>query len=68
MPELRAGRLPGPAAGRTGQPVDATLDAVPKARRSTLIASPEPNRTYRFDIRLQGPDETVFLQFSPEPS
>jgi protocatechuate 3,4-dioxygenase alpha subunit len=62
--------LPGPAsepaADAAARPVDALLAAVPPARRGTLIATAEPHRTYRFDIRLQGPDETVFLQFSPE--
>ncbi|MEU2426724.1 protocatechuate 3,4-dioxygenase subunit alpha [Streptomyces sp. NPDC007851] len=32
-------------------------------RRGTLIATEEGNRTYRFDIRLQGEDETVFLEY-----
>ena len=32
------------------------------ARRNTLIADRDPGAaTYRFDIRIQGPDETVFL-------
>ncbi|MDT3395744.1 protocatechuate 3,4-dioxygenase subunit alpha [Streptomyces sp. B1866] len=42
---------------------DALLDALPAGRRATLIASEEPHRVYRFDIRLQGEDETVFLEF-----
>ncbi|GHI03143.1 protocatechuate 3,4-dioxygenase subunit alpha [Streptomyces cellostaticus] len=33
------------------------------ARRDTLIAGDEGNGTYRFDIRLQGEGETVFLEF-----
>ncbi|GAA2730346.1 protocatechuate 3,4-dioxygenase subunit alpha [Streptomyces nogalater] len=33
-------------------------------RRDTLIADDEGNGTYRFDIRLQGEGETVFLEFS----
>lgn len=32
-----------------------------KNRAGTLMAQPQGNGTYRFDIRLQGPDETVFL-------
>ncbi|MFJ4621004.1 protocatechuate 3,4-dioxygenase subunit alpha [Streptomyces sp. NPDC088812] len=32
-------------------------------RRDTLIAQAEGNGTYRFDIRLQGEGETVFLEF-----
>ncbi|MFD7440046.1 protocatechuate 3,4-dioxygenase subunit alpha [Streptomyces sp. NPDC059909] len=37
--------------------------AVPEERRSTLIAVPDGERTYRFDIHLQGEKETVFLDF-----
>ncbi|WP_432028622.1 protocatechuate 3,4-dioxygenase subunit alpha [Streptomyces sp. 1222.5] len=33
------------------------------ARRGTLIASEEAAGTHRFDIRLQGEGETVFLEF-----
>ena len=34
-------------------------------RRATLLAQPQEgaHRTYRFDIRLQGEGETVFLEF-----
>ncbi|MEW2305043.1 protocatechuate 3,4-dioxygenase subunit alpha [Streptomyces sp. NPDC006655] len=32
-------------------------------RRGTLIAAEEGQGTYRFDIRLQGEGETVFLEF-----
>jgi protocatechuate 3,4-dioxygenase, alpha subunit len=42
---------------------DALLDSLPDERRATLIAQPGQNRTYRFDIRLQGAGETVFLEF-----
>jgi len=31
------------------------------ARRSTLVAVPEPEGQLRFDIRLQGERETVFF-------
>lgn len=45
---------------------DLVLSRVPAARRSTLVAKLEdgsdPPR-YRFDIRLQGGDETVFFDF-----
>ncbi|GHH82499.1 protocatechuate 3,4-dioxygenase subunit alpha [Streptomyces sulfonofaciens] len=55
------------AGGSTaGGPVpagDALLASLPEQRRATLVARPEPHRTYRFDIRLQGEAETVFLQF-----
>ena len=39
---------------------DPVLGAVPAARRATLLAEPDQDG-YRFDIRLQGPDETVFF-------
>jgi len=40
--------------------VDPVLLRVPAERRRTLIA-PVADGGYRFDIRLQGPDETVFF-------
>jgi protocatechuate 3,4-dioxygenase alpha subunit len=44
---------------------DPILSLVPDARRSTLIAQLEPgaSHTYRFDIHLGGPRETVFFEF-----
>ncbi len=39
---------------------DPILGLVPAERRHTLIATPEDGG-YRFDIRVQGPDETVFF-------
>lgn len=39
---------------------DPVLQAVDPARRATLLAVPE-GAGYRFDIRLQGPGETVFF-------
>jgi protocatechuate 3,4-dioxygenase, alpha subunit len=40
------------------------LAAVDAARRSTLLCIPENNgASYRFDIHLQGPRETVFLAY-----
>ncbi|MEV2275288.1 protocatechuate 3,4-dioxygenase subunit alpha [Nocardiopsis sp. NPDC049922] len=46
-------------------PDDALLAALPRERRETLLAAPEPGayRAHRFDIRLQGEGETVFLEF-----
>ncbi|MDV6979094.1 protocatechuate 3,4-dioxygenase subunit alpha [Mycobacterium intracellulare] len=41
---------------------DRFLDSVPCERRRTLIAEPD-ERGFRFDIRLQGDDETVFLRY-----
>lgn len=44
--------------------LDTVLAALPEERRDTLIARREADgRTYRFDIRLQGQRETVFLDF-----
>jgi protocatechuate 3,4-dioxygenase, alpha subunit len=44
---------------------DPLLAALDPARRETLVATAEPQPgTYRFDIRLQGEGETVFLEFS----
>lgn len=43
---------------------DAVLNRVPRERRATLFAQPiyqDGKTTYRFDIRLQGADETVFF-------
>lgn len=40
---------------------DPLLSQVPPPRRSTLIAARRGEGAYRFDIRLQGDDETVFL-------
>lgn len=41
---------------------DAVLACVPQARRASLVALREGNG-YRFDIRLQGVNETVFFEF-----
>ncbi|MFD7499664.1 protocatechuate 3,4-dioxygenase subunit alpha [Streptomyces sp. NPDC059850] len=44
---------------------DPLLAALDPARRETLVATAEAQPgTYRFDIRLQGEGETVFLEFS----
>jgi protocatechuate 3,4-dioxygenase alpha subunit len=40
---------------------DPVLALVPAERRRTLIAEADGNGGYRFDIRLQGPGETVFF-------
>lgn len=44
-----------------GDPLLGSLEA---ERRATLVATRTDARTYRFDIRLQGDGETVFLEFS----
>ena len=45
---------------------DAFLSTVDPARRDTLIARADGERSHRFDIRLQGEDETVFIDFGVE--
>ncbi|MFJ4282690.1 protocatechuate 3,4-dioxygenase subunit alpha [Streptomyces massasporeus] len=52
--------LPGDAAALAADPL---LSGLEEARRDTLIAAEEGDGTYRFDIRLQGEGETVFLEF-----
>jgi protocatechuate 3,4-dioxygenase alpha subunit len=41
---------------------DAFLQSVPEGRRRTLVATAD-DHGYRFDLHLQGDDETVFLRF-----
>ncbi|MFF0013991.1 protocatechuate 3,4-dioxygenase subunit alpha [Streptomyces sp. NPDC005374] len=52
--------LPGDEPALTADPL---LSRVPAERRDTLIARQQGDGTYRFDIRLQGEGETVFLEF-----
>ncbi len=52
--------LPGDEAALAADPLLAQLDT---DRRDTLIAQDDGKGTYRFDIRLQGEGETVFLEF-----
>ena len=40
---------------------DPVLAAVPSERRATLIAVPADDGLLRFDVRMQGPAETVFF-------
>jgi protocatechuate 3,4-dioxygenase alpha subunit len=40
---------------------DPILQSVPEHRRGRLIAQPVPDDGYRFDVVLQGADETVFF-------
>lgn len=49
--------FPDEAAANAADPV---LETVPEARRQTLVAQAEPG-ALRFDIRLQGEQETVFF-------
>lgn len=48
-------------ADEPGNATDPVLSGVPADRRDTLIAVPDGDG-YRFDIRLQGTDETVFFE------
>ena len=48
--------------GETANSTDAVLAQVPADRRGTLIAKREADGAYRFDIRIQGDDETVFFE------
>ena len=43
------------------EPADAVLAAIVPERRETLVAVPD-GADLRWDIRLQGPDETVFFE------
>jgi protocatechuate 3,4-dioxygenase alpha subunit len=52
--------LPGDEAALAADPLLSRLD---EERRGTLIAGDGGYGTYRFDIRLQGEGETVFLEF-----
>jgi protocatechuate 3,4-dioxygenase alpha subunit len=50
--------------GEAGNAADPVMALVPAERRDTLIARRQPGAArpaYRFDIRLQGEDETVFF-------
>lgn len=42
---------------------DALLDGLPPARRQTLLARETAPGAWRWDLRLQGDGETVFLDF-----
>lgn len=50
-------------AGDPGLAADPVLALVPAERRGTLVARPDPPGSGRwlFDLRLQGPEETVFF-------
>jgi protocatechuate 3,4-dioxygenase, alpha subunit len=47
--------------GEAGNDGDPVLSGVPAERRDTLVAVREDERTYRFDVHLQGEKETVFF-------
>ena len=45
---------------------DPLLASLPEDRRKTLIATREEDGGLRFDVSLQGEDETVFLSYPRE--
>ena len=45
---------------------DPLLARIDPARRATLVAEPDAAASYRFDLRLQGDGETVFLDYGTE--
>lgn len=47
--------------GETANENDPILALVPSERRGTLIAKREGDAVYRFDVHLQGDEETVFF-------
>lgn len=48
--------------GEAANDSDPVLAQVPRDRHATLIASHEGDAVYRFDVHLQGDDETVFFE------
>lgn len=48
--------------GEAANAGDAVLAQVPADRRNTLIAAHENGGVYRFNVRLQGDNETVFFE------
>lgn len=55
-----------PGASQAALDADRLLSSLPPDRRATLLTEAVPGPTapgYRFDVRLQGGDETVFLTF-----
>lgn len=45
---------------------DRLLRSVDPVRRDTLVAQADGSSSYRFDIRMQGDNETVFLDFEAD--
>jgi protocatechuate 3,4-dioxygenase, alpha subunit len=58
-----AGNTADAAAVKAAHDADTVLNAVPNERRGSLISIADGPASYRFDIRLQGEGETVFLDF-----
>lgn len=57
--------LPAPAGSHAGDTLaaDPLLSSLPAERRTTLMATREPDGSLHHDFHLQGPEETVFLDF-----
>lgn len=47
--------------GEEGNAADPVLSGISAERRDTLVAVREDDRSYRFDVHLQGDQETVFF-------
>jgi protocatechuate 3,4-dioxygenase alpha subunit len=61
--------LPGDAeAGAAALAADSLLASLDPERRATLVTVREPDGSLRWDIRLQGEAETVFLTYDEGPS
>lgn len=56
-----------PASDETALDRDPLLSSLPAPRRQTLVATADGERSYRFDVVLQGAQETVFLTHGPAP-
>jgi protocatechuate 3,4-dioxygenase alpha subunit len=53
--------FPDEGEANAGDPVLSSIDA---GLRETLIARDEGSGTYRFDVRLQGENQTAFFEFA----
>jgi protocatechuate 3,4-dioxygenase alpha subunit len=49
--------------GQAANATDAVLALVPEPRRASLIAQPSGAHAYRWDVRMQGPAETVCFAY-----
>ena len=60
--------LPGPEPDDGTLAADPLLASLEPDRRATLVTTREPDGSLRFDIRLQGEGETVFLTYDEGPA
>lgn len=56
-----------PVGANDSAPADPLLDRLAPDRRETLLAREDGSASYRFDVHLQGPLETVFLDYAERP-